>query len=142
MDIKNFLKYNHVDRYKFSIAPETNNNTFHESSTMKLYKYLDQNAQYIKNSFNYEINSDIIIREFLLNCRNVEYNAFIIYIDGMVSTDSINHFILNPLMLKNQNNTFNGMPLPNIWLRRADNTMQQLTDFGYMDFKERLGSRE
>ena len=41
-----------------------------------------------------------------------------------------------------KNNTFNGMPLPNIWLRRADNTMQQLTDFGYMDFKERLGSRE
>ena len=41
-----------------------------------------------------------------------------------------------------KNNTFNGMPLPNIWLRRADNMMQQLTDFGYMDFKERLGSRE
>lgn len=41
-----------------------------------------------------------------------------------------------------KNNTFNGMPLPNIWLRRADNTMQKLTDFGYMDFKERLGSRE
>ena len=41
-----------------------------------------------------------------------------------------------------KNNTFNGMPLPDIWLRRADNTMQQLTDFGYMDFKERLGSRE
>ena len=38
-----------------------------------------------------------------------------------------------------KNNTFNGMPLPNIWLRRADNTMQQLTDFGYMDFKERTG---
>ena len=41
-----------------------------------------------------------------------------------------------------KNNTFNGMPLPNIWLRHADNTMQQLTEFGYMDFKERLGSRE
>ena len=41
-----------------------------------------------------------------------------------------------------KNNTFNGMPLPNIWLRRADNTMQQLTDFGYADFKERLGSRK
>ena len=41
-----------------------------------------------------------------------------------------------------KNNTFNGMPLPDIWLRRADNMMQQLTDFGYMDFKERLGSRE
>ena len=41
-----------------------------------------------------------------------------------------------------KNNTFNGMPLPNIWLRHADNTMQQLTDFGYADFKERLGSRK
>ena len=41
-----------------------------------------------------------------------------------------------------KNNTFNGMPLPDIWLRRADNTLQQLTDFGYADFKERLGSRK
>ena len=41
-----------------------------------------------------------------------------------------------------KNNTFNGMPLPDIWLRRADKTMQQLTDFGYADFKERLGSRK
>ena len=39
-------------------------------------------------------------------------------------------------------NTFNGMPLPDIWLRQADNTMVQLTDFDYTDFKERLGSRE
>lgn len=37
-----------------------------------------------------------------------------------------------------KNNTFNGMPLPDIWLRRADSTMQQLTDFGYGDFKEDL----
>ena len=41
-----------------------------------------------------------------------------------------------------KNNTFNGMPLPDIWLRRADDTMLQLTKFGYADFKERLGSRE
>ena len=41
-----------------------------------------------------------------------------------------------------KNNTFNGMPLPDIWLRHADNTMQQLTEFGYTDFKERLGSRK
>ena len=40
-----------------------------------------------------------------------------------------------------KNNTFNGMPLPDIWLRQADNTMVQLTDFGYTDFKGRLGRR-
>ena len=38
-----------------------------------------------------------------------------------------------------KNNTFNGMPLPDIWLRRADHTMLRLTDFGYADFKGRLG---
>ena len=41
-----------------------------------------------------------------------------------------------------KNNTFNGMPLPDIWIRHADRTMQQLTSFDYIDFKERLGSRE
>ena len=40
-----------------------------------------------------------------------------------------------------KNNTFNGMPLPNIYLRKADGTCEQLTDFGYSDFKERLGRR-
>ncbi len=38
-----------------------------------------------------------------------------------------------------KNNTFNGMPLPNIWARSADNELKQLTDFGYLDFKCRLG---
>lgn len=40
-----------------------------------------------------------------------------------------------------KNNTFNGMSLPNIYLRKADGTCEQLTDFGYSDFKERLGRR-
>lgn len=39
-----------------------------------------------------------------------------------------------------KNNTFNGMPLPDIWLRCADSTMLSLTNFGYADFKGRLGS--
>lgn len=39
-----------------------------------------------------------------------------------------------------KNNTFNGMPLPDIWIRHADRTMQQLTLFNYTDFKERLGA--
>ena len=38
-----------------------------------------------------------------------------------------------------KNNSFNGMPLPNIWRRRKDGTLEQLTDFGYRDFKYRLG---
>ena len=40
-----------------------------------------------------------------------------------------------------KNSTFNGMPLPDIWLRHGDKTMERLTDFGYEDFKGRLGHR-
>ena len=40
-----------------------------------------------------------------------------------------------------KNNTFNGMPLPDIWLRHADGNLERLTEFGYSDFKERLGKR-
>lgn len=39
-----------------------------------------------------------------------------------------------------KNSTFNGMPLPNIWKRSASGELIQLTEFGYEDFKMRLGS--
>ena len=38
-----------------------------------------------------------------------------------------------------KNNTFNGMPLPNIWARNPAGGYEALTDFGYQDFKGRLG---
>lgn len=38
-----------------------------------------------------------------------------------------------------KNNTFNGMPIPNIYSMNADKTLRQLTAFGYSDFKKRLG---
>jgi carboxynorspermidine decarboxylase len=39
-----------------------------------------------------------------------------------------------------KNNTFNGMPLPDIFVCGVDGTLRQLTHFGYEDFKHRLGS--
>ena len=39
-----------------------------------------------------------------------------------------------------KNNTFNGMPLPDIWVLHEDHTLQQLTHFGYSNFRCRLGS--
>lgn len=41
-----------------------------------------------------------------------------------------------------KNNTFNGMPLPNIYLLKEDGSVQLLARFGYEDFKGRLGGRE
>ena len=39
-----------------------------------------------------------------------------------------------------KNNTFNGMPLPDIYARKPDGGFVKLTAFGYGDFKQRLGS--
>lgn len=38
-----------------------------------------------------------------------------------------------------KNNTFNGMPLPDIWKKTEEGNLVQLTNFGYEDFKYRLG---
>ena len=54
------------------------------------------------------INSDIVIREFTLNARNKQFSAFIFYIDGMIDQQLVNDFVLNPLMLKNIANSFDG----------------------------------
>lgn len=40
-----------------------------------------------------------------------------------------------------KNNTFNGMPLPNIFVLRADGRLHCLRTFGYAEFKCRLGSK-
>ena len=39
-----------------------------------------------------------------------------------------------------KNNTFNGMPLPDIYKINTSGEVRKLTDFGYDDFKRRLGS--
>ncbi len=38
-----------------------------------------------------------------------------------------------------KNNTFNGIPLPNLFKRSSAGSFHQLTQFGYGDFKSRLG---
>lgn len=41
-----------------------------------------------------------------------------------------------------KNNTFNGMPLPDIWEAKTDGTYKLLARFGYEDFKYRLGRKK
>ena len=66
------------------------------------------NIEYIKTKYNLLINSDIILREFTLSARNRQYRAFLLFVDGMVSIDLINNYVLKPFMLKNQSNSFEG----------------------------------
>lgn len=73
-----------------------------------IFPSLSVNLEYMKVRYNALINSDIIIREFTLTARNKQYNAFLFYIEGMVNSQIINDFVLNPLMLRNRANMFDG----------------------------------
>ena len=74
----------------------------------KVYSSVDVNLEYIHSRFNTLINSDVMIREFLINVKSKQFKAFLVYIDGMVNKDSINNFILKPLMLRNTANQYDG----------------------------------
>ena len=110
--IADSFRYLPKERYKFGITDnETQNNSNDivplEDLNQNVFPSISVNLDYIKVKFNSLINSDIKIREFDLTARNKVYKAFIVYIDGMSNSQSINRFILHPLMLKSRANTFN-----------------------------------
>lgn len=116
------FKYEEKQEYNF-IIPETDSEIDLQSTTQNemqntsglenepktIFPKLSLNLECMQVKYNALINSDVIIREFTLTARNKQYNAFIIYIDGMVDSKIINDFILNPLMLKNRANLYDGI---------------------------------
>ena len=95
-----------VDNSKLNLDNESLKSA--DTSNDTVFQSLDVNLEYIKTRFNALINSDIKIRDFTLNARNKQYNAFLVYIDGMISQDIMNNYILKPLMLKNSANSYDG----------------------------------
>lgn len=117
----NIFEYKETPEYNFSVPEnedeEKDKNISYEQEIKNqeltkepknIFPSLNVNLEYIKVKYNALINSDIAIREFTLTARNKQYNAFLLYIDGMVDTTLINDYILNPLMLKNRSNIFDG----------------------------------
>ena len=108
--ISSLFTYTPQKQYEFNM-PENANRTadninLEQSSNEKIFSNLSKNLDYIKTSYNTLINSDIVIREFIINARNKQYNAFVFYIDGMIDTNIMNDFVLKPLMLRNTSNLY------------------------------------
>ena len=117
MNLKNifnsYFKYEPQNIYKFNIPDEKNSNIQKTSDNSKeekinIFPSLKVNLEYMKTRYNTLINSDIIIRQFTLNARGKQYDAFIAYIDGMIDSKIMDDFILEPLMMRNKNNLFDG----------------------------------
>lgn len=108
--IKKSIYPNYDTEYNFDIGQSTAvlpEDSMKQFDVEFLYTEFQKNLDYMKVKYNTLINSDIIIRDFLLKTNNKQYKAFIFYIDGMVDSKLINDFILNPLMLKNTANSQN-----------------------------------
>lgn len=112
MKILDFFKYNIPKTYEFTLPMNQNNITEeNELEENPIFPSLSVNLEFLKTKYNFLINSDIIIKEFTLSLKGINYPSCLVFIDGMVDNDSINNFILQPILLKNsilmkpQNNT-------------------------------------
>ena len=101
--------------YNFNLIEDPNTKAYTDSSLgkegndkTKILPSLTVNIDYLKSKYNLLINSDIIFREFVLNARGKQYNALLIFIDGMINTKIMNEFILEPLMMRNKSNLYEG----------------------------------
>ena len=109
--VKNFIWKPNVE-YEFSIpnSNETVDNYVSDDNLnmpQNVFSDISLNTDFVKSEYNLLINSDIILREFVINVKNKQYKALLLFVDGMVDSDLINNYILKPLMLKNKANSFN-----------------------------------
>lgn len=116
MDLKglfnNFFEYKPTTDYTFNLAnnitQENTETSNYSDEKTSIFNSLIVNEEYMKTKYNLLINSDIVLREFTINARGKQYNAFLVYIDGMADSQLMDKFILEPLMIRSQNNLFNG----------------------------------
>ena len=115
--LKSILTYTPPEEYSFSMSEYQNtqeSNSSDDSSDnssknpKEIFSSLSVNLEYMKTKYNLLINSDIVLREFTLNARGKQYNSFLVYIDGMVDSEIMDKFILEPLMMRNKNNLYEG----------------------------------
>lgn len=111
-----FFEYMPTKQYQFNLSntelsqdsKNFNENSSNENEKVDIYPSLTVNEEYLKTKYNLLINSDIILRNFTINARGKQYNAFLLYIDGMVDSQIMDDFVLKPLMLRNKSNSFDG----------------------------------
>jgi len=118
MKIKDFftsiLTYTPDNSYEFdythtqAIDSSTTDIPKKDDENKKIYPTLSVNLEYLKTKYNLLINSDIVLREFTLNARGKQYCAALLYIDGMIDSEIMDKFVLEPLMMRNKNNLYEG----------------------------------
>ena len=142
--IKNCFTYTPPYDYKFTLPnlTEMSESSIQESNQKlneikNIFPSLNVNLDYIKTKYNLLINSDVTSREFILNARGKQYKALLLYIDGMVDSKILNDFVLEPLMMRNKNNLFDGDQNRIISEAVSNNiTVRKIKKFNLADYLE------
>ena len=82
-----FKLKNKSNDIEYDVRDEKNETTANNTVS----KSYEENISYVRNRFNVPINNDIVIRELVLKEGR---KAFIVFIDGMVSTDMVDLAII------------------------------------------------
>ena len=91
----------------FKISLVANNTSSQDNKKTYLKSDFDYNLNLFKNKYNSLLSSDINIREFKFNIKNKIFKAAIFFIDGINDSNSINEFILKPLLRKTKETNLN-----------------------------------
>lgn len=97
----NLFSYKVNNNIDFTIP--NSQNILPEESNIKqnVYSTYDDVIEYIKTKYSLLINTDIVLKEFEINIKNKSFKACLLFIEGMVDSNSINSSVLEPLFLRN-----------------------------------------
>lgn len=85
----------YLDSYKNETEYDVRDEKTETTEKDKVFKDIEQNLSYVKDRFTYPINNDIVIREITMKKGR---RAFIVFIDGMVSTDMVDLAVIKTLL--------------------------------------------
>lgn len=88
-----FLFHEPENRDEFVLKPSLKTYTPEEKYTIS--RNIDDNEEYIKKKFSIPKNNDVVLRKIMLKGGR---RAFVVFIDGMVSTDFVNSHVIETLL--------------------------------------------
>ena len=100
-NLYNIFSYKPNNTIDFTIPESPNNLPEEKNIKQNIYPTYDNIIAYIKDKYSLLINTDIILKEFEINIKNKTFRACLLFIDGMIDSESINTSVLEPLFLKN-----------------------------------------
>lgn len=101
--LKNCFVYTPSEQYNFVLSENNANSKDVDLPDSFLpdhdiYPNLSRNYDYLRVQYNTLINSDILMRPFQVDVLGKKYQALFVGIDGMISSQLVNNFLLRPLM--------------------------------------------